>query len=496
MKTHTLIFILLIFVSGTAAQRKLSLEEAIDIARSRSVDAAVARNELKTAYWEYRNFKADLLPEISFNGTLPSYNKAYSAYQQSDGTYTYLKSDYMELDGALSVYQNIWLTGGQLSLTSSLNYLQDFASPKYKQYMSIPVSLTLSQPIFGVNDTKWKRKIEPVCYSEAKAGFIEATEKVALKAIDYFFQLLTARENLNIADQNLLNADKLYEVAKAKKNMGQISDNELLQLELSALKAKSSRTSSQSQLNAKMFQLRSFLGLNENENIEPIAPEPLKNILLDYKNVLDKALSNNSFVKNIRRRQLEAAYTVDSAKGNLRKINLYASVGYSGTNNTFSKVYDNLNSNNIVSVGISIPIIDWGKRKGQVKLAESNSEVVSSEIKKEQIDFNQNIFLLVEQFNNQAKQLDIAEQADIIAQKRYKTSIESFMIGKINTLDLNDAQVSKDVAKQDHIKQLYLYWDYYYQIRSIALWDYENNKNIDSDIERILSEPISPENKE
>ena len=50
----------------------------------------------------------------------------------------------------------------------------------------------------------------------------------------------------------------------------------------------------------------------------------------------------------------------------------------------------------------------------------------------------------MENFNNQAAQLEIAQEADVIAEKRYKTSIETFMIGKINILDLNDAQQSKD----------------------------------------------------
>lgn len=34
----------------------LTLEEAIMLARVQSVDAAVALNELKTAYWEYHHF--------------------------------------------------------------------------------------------------------------------------------------------------------------------------------------------------------------------------------------------------------------------------------------------------------------------------------------------------------------------------------------------------------------------------------------------------------
>ena len=49
-----------------ARQRTISLEEAITLARVQSVDAAVALNELKTAYWEYRTFRADLLPEVNF----------------------------------------------------------------------------------------------------------------------------------------------------------------------------------------------------------------------------------------------------------------------------------------------------------------------------------------------------------------------------------------------------------------------------------------------
>ena len=45
-------------------EREITLNEAIALARTQSVDAAVALNELKTAYWEYRTFRADLLPEV------------------------------------------------------------------------------------------------------------------------------------------------------------------------------------------------------------------------------------------------------------------------------------------------------------------------------------------------------------------------------------------------------------------------------------------------
>ncbi len=105
-------------------ERNITLSEAIVLARTQSVDAAVALNELKTAYWEYRTFRADLLPEVNFTGTLPNYNKSYSTYQDSDGSYSFVRNNTLGLSGQLSIDQNLWFTGGRLSLTSSLDYLK------------------------------------------------------------------------------------------------------------------------------------------------------------------------------------------------------------------------------------------------------------------------------------------------------------------------------------------------------------------------------------
>lgn len=467
-------------------ERSITLTEAIALARAQSVDAAVALNELKTAYWEYRTFRADLLPEVNLTGTLPNYRKSYSTYQNSDGSYSFVRNNTLGLSGQLSIDQNLWFTGGKLSLTSSLDYLKQLGSGGDRQFMSVPLSLELTQPIFGVNSLKWNRRIEPVRYAEAKASFISATEEVTMKTITYFFQLLLAKEGLATARQNKTNADRLYEVAIAKRKMGQISENDLLQLKLNALQGQADVTEAESTLNARMFQLRSFLGVSEQETLNPVLPSSVPDVNIQYDLVLNKALERNSFAQNIRRRQLEADYAVASARGNLRSIDLFASVGYTGQNHEFSSAYKDLLDNQIVQVGVKIPLLDWGKRRGKVRVAKSNREVVLSRIRQEQMDFNQDIFLLVANFNNQAQQLGIAEEADAIAEKRYRTSVETFMIGKISTLDLNDAQNSKDEARQKHISELYYYWYYFYQLRSLTLWDFERNTELEADFEDIV----------
>ena len=464
----------------------LTLDEAIMLARVQSVDAAVALNELKTAYWEYRTYRAELLPEVNFTATLPSYHKGYNSYQQNDGSYTYVRNNYMQMNGQLSIDQNIWFTGGTLSLNTSLDFLRQMDGGSGNRFMSVPLALTLNQPVFGVNQTKWDRRIEPVRYAEAKAAFLSATEEVTMTTINYFFNLLLARENVAIARQNLENAEKLYEVAKAKRRMGQISENDVLQLQLNVLDARSSLTSNESALKSHMFTLRSFLALGENEELVPEVPDSVPEVRLEYADVLSKALANNSFAQNIRRRQLEADYEVAKAKGNMREITLFAQVGFTGTDRRFDTAYRRLKDNQVVEIGFKIPILDWGKRRGQVKVAQSNREVTESKLRQESMNFNQNLFVLVEQFNNQQTQLHLADEADKIARKRYHTNVETFLVGKISTLDLNDSQSQKDEARRKHINELFYYWYYYYQLRSLTLWDFAAGTGIEADFEKIV----------
>jgi len=472
-------------VSAQTDTLRLSLDDCIAMARRQSIDAAVALGELRSAYWQWRSYRADLLPEVSLSGTAPSWNKRYSSYQQADGSLSFVRNDYLGLDGAVNITQKLWPTGGTLSVESSLDYLhQSGSGGSQNQFMSLPVAVTLSQPLFSVNHLKWNRRIEPLRYREAQARFLTETEQVAMQAISLYFGLLLAGEQVNIARQNLQTAEKLYEVAQAKRRMGTISENDVLQLRLDVLTARSALTNSESTRQARQFALRSFLDVEA--DIEPVVPEDVPQVRLDYDNVLNHALQNNALATTMRRRQMEADYAVASARANRQSINLYAQLGYTGTGENMSNAYRHLLSNEVVSVGITVPLLDWGKRKGQRRLAESNRDIIQGQLRQQSQDFRQDIFILTEQFNNQAEQLRIACEADTIARRRYHTNVETFKIGSISTLELSDAQKAKDQARIGRIQQLFNYWYYYYQLRSIALWDFERNCELTADVERLI----------
>ncbi len=472
-------------VGSVSDTLRLTLDDCIAMARRQSIDAAVALGELRSAYWQWRSYLADLLPEVSLSGTAPSWNKRYSSYQQADGSLSFVRNDYLGLDGALHITQKLWPTGGTLSVESSLEYLhQSGNGGSGNQFMSLPVAVTLSQPLFSVNHLKWNRRIEPLRYREAQARFLTETEQVAMQAISLYFGLLLAGEQVNIARQNLQTAEKLYEVAQAKRRMGTISENDVLQLRLDVLTARSALTNSESTRQARQFALRSFLDVEA--DIEPVVPEDVPQVRLDYDNVLNHALQNNALATTMRRRQMEADYAVATARANRQSINLYAQLGYTGSADNLNAAYRNLLSNEVVSVGITVPLLDWGKRKGQRRLAESNRDIIQGQLRQQSQDFRQDIFILTEQFNNQAEQLRIACEADTIARRRYHTNVETFKIGSISTLELSDAQKAKDQARQNRIQQLFNYWYYYYQLRSIALWDFERGCELSEDFEKII----------
>jgi outer membrane protein TolC len=489
------LFLPFIFVASSAlcalaqsgGEMLLSLDDAIAMARVRSVDAAEALDELRSSYWEWRSFKAEQLPELTFKATAPSYARQYSSYMNEDGGYSFVATNTLQASGQLALTQNIPLTGGKISVNSSLDFLRQYDGATGNRFMSIPLAVSLSQPLFGVNNLRWDRRIEPVRYAEAKAAFLSATEDVARLTVDYYFTLLMSRENVDIARQNLENAERLYDVALEKRRMGMISQNDLLQMELNVIDARSSLTDNLSELKSDMFRLRAFLDLEDDVDIVPSVPEDVPQAEIVFADALDRALTNNKFVKTMLRQQLEADYEVAKAKGDLREINLFAQIGYTGTDNDFNGAYRHLRGNELASVGFSLPLVDWGKRRGRVKVAESRRRVTESRIRRETMNFNQDIFILVERFTNQRHQLDLAVKAAEIAGRRYRTNVETYMIGKLSPLELNDSRASKDSSRREYINQLYKFWNYWYQIRSLTLYDYSTRGDINIDFEKYIN---------
>ena len=117
-----------------------------------------------------------------------------------------------------------------------------------------------------------------------------------------------------------------------------------------------------------------------------------------FKQVMELASRNNPFRYDVVCRMLQARQQVAQAKaGRGFKADVYASIGFTGSDRTFKGTYRNLRNREAVSLGISIPILNWGKGRGLVELARSQAEITRVQLEKETLNFEQDVMTAVKQ---------------------------------------------------------------------------------------------------
>ncbi|MBC8486228.1 MAG: TolC family protein [Bacteroidetes bacterium] len=490
MRQLNLLAVIFFIITSASSQediRKLTLDDAVKIARLQSPEALMAKHRFRASYWEYRSYRASYLPSLELDGTLPNFNRSIQRISVPEGELL-SERQYAEYSVNAYIRQRIGFTGGQLFLRSGLERLDNFTdSSTITQYLSTPINIGYSQPIFKFNPFKWEKKLEPMKYEEAKKKYIEEMEQVSLTATNYFFNLFLAQIRQKIALVNLANYDTLYKIARGRFNLGKIAENDLLQLELQFLRANAAVDDVRLDVENRLFQFKSFLRIKDDIPIEIIPPSDMNPFKVEASKAIAEARSNNSDALAFVRRLLEAEREVNRAKMDGRfDAELYAVYGLMQSSIEFDQAYTNPLDQQQLSVGIKLPVLDWGVAKGKIKMAESNQELVRTSVEQEQIDFDQEIFLKVARFNMQYNQVKIAAKADTVAQKGYDITKARYMIGRISITDLNIAQTETDNSKSSYINALRTYWVNYYEIRQLTLYDFERKMLIMVDYRELL----------
>jgi outer membrane protein TolC len=302
-----------------------------------------------------------------------------------------------------------------------------------------------------------------------------------------FFDLLDAQIEVTISETNLANADTLFTIGKGRFQVGTVTQDELLDLELSYMNAQLALTRAKLALDRAEAQLNSFLGLDKNTQVQCIIPEELPQLEIDALAAVDKAMTNNPEIINQQQRLLSQDENVKVAKSeNGISGDVFALYGLNQNSEEFDGVYKEPLDQQRLRIGMNIPILDWGRRKGRLMMAEANREAVRLSINQEKIDFEQNVIMNVMEFNLQDMQVENSAKADTIAKMRYDVTQQRFLIGKQDITRLNIARTERDQARRTYIGALRSYWNYYYTIRYLTLFDFEQDITLSEDFDQIV----------
>jgi outer membrane protein TolC len=468
-----------VFCDIFSQNTELTLERSIEIATDSSLQAFRAKNLYLSGYWQYRSFKAERLPSVTLNATPLRYNRHITQRYDSElnqDVYRSQQSFYSY--GNLSVQQNFDLTGGTFFIDTELGYLKNIEG-NTSQFSSVPFRIGYSQSLFGFNSFKWEKKIEPLRYEKAKRDFLYAREEISETVIQYFFALAMAQKEYEIAQDNLTSADTLYRIGTEKQKIAAIAQADLLTLKLDAVNAKNALKNAETGLKRAMFGFVSCLNLDKNTQVKITLPVRPSNLIISAEEALAFTQKNNPDYLSNRLEHLEAEREVERTKRSSNfDASFSASVGFNQVGNTLRQVYTDPLRQDVVSIGLTIPVLDWGVRKGRANMALNNLNVTKISIQQREIAMEQDVVMTVSDFNIQQDLINSAEEALALANMAYNVNKERFILGKADLSALTLAQNRQNTAQRNYISALRDYWVNYYKLRRLTLYDFFNKQEL------------------
>lgn len=474
MKIFAVLF-LTIMVSGFSwAQSTLSLEEAIRTAKEKSIAAKLVENIRENKFFIYQTFLADLKPQLSLNANLPAYSRDFLDVRQPDGSVRFISRTQNTAQLGLSLFQNIPLTGGQLSVYSDLTRFDDFEQ-NFSAYNGSPLSIRYNQPLFAFNPYRWNRRIEKLKFEEAHKDYKFQMEDLVLQVVSLFFNVIDAQEEVKIAQANLNNNQLIKSIEEKRINLGTTSQEKLLQIEIQVLRAQQASKAASAGLKTALLNLNILLGSQDQQqfNLSLLTPIIFSGQISE-EIALQQALENRPEFIAYERRKLESDRDIDEAKKSRNQASMQAVLGFNGAGEKLSDVINPIKDQQRLSVGINVPIVDWGRSKNRVGIAEANQKVIAYTIEQEENNLKREIVNLCSNLQLLEDNILLAQKTDEIGLKRYQLALEQYQLGKLTITDLNLALSEKDEAKRTYLTALRQFWEAYFQLRKLTLFDFQN----------------------
>lgn len=477
----------LLFTSGDllAQSLTLSLERTISLAADSSLEAFRSKNMYLAGYWQYRTFRAGRLPSLTLNLTPAQYyrdiTRRYDSEQDID---VYRKQQSYYANGNVEIKQNFDLLGGTFYLDSDLGYIRNFGDNSYNQFTTVPIRIGYNQSLFGYNPFRWERKIEPLKYDKAKKELLYNLENISEQATSYFFNLAMAQAEFDLAKDNVASTDTLYRTGQERHKIASINQAELLTLKLDAVNARNTLKNAEINLKRAMFSLASFLNFDKNTEIHIILPDRPRDMQIPVDDALAMARENNPTYIGLKQEVLEAEQQVDKTKKeSMFNASINASIGFNQVSNKIKDAYRDPLQQDMVSVSVSIPLVDWGVRKGKYNIAKNNLNVTQISARQEELTVEEDVIMTVGDFNIQQNLISSAEEALDLAVMAYNETKQRFMIGKADINSLTLSLNRQQEAQRNYISALQNYWLSYFKIRKLTLHDFETGVSLSSEFD-------------
>jgi outer membrane protein len=472
--------VLLLLGKSGWSQQGMTLDNSLSVAEANSPSMKITRLSLIRSQENLNAQNASLKSQFSLLLTPFSYsrNRAFndliSSYNSQKKTQTY---------GTFTVMQPIIWTDATVSLTNTFGYLDSysqFATQQQKGF-SNNLAINLQQPLFTYNRTKLALKELQLALENAQLNYAIQLLSLEKQVTQAFYFVYQQQQSLDIARQAYQNMQKSYEVSKNKVDAGISPREEMFQAELNLATTRSDFENKQVTLENAKDDFKLLVGISLYEDLLVIPNIAVDTVSVNISFAIDQGLKNRM---ELRQREIDIENSqfdlIQTKAQNEFKGSLGLSLGLFGDNAAFKNVYDKASTtdNEEVSLSLTIPLWDWGKRKSMIKASEAS--IKSSEVSLEQEKNNiiLDIRKVYRNLLNLRNQIEIAKQNVTNAQLTYDLNLEKYKNGDLTGMDLNIYQNQLSEKQLTYTNSLISYKLELLNLKIQTLYDFEKKTGV------------------
>ena len=407
------------FAQGTDTVA-ITLEDAWNIALSKSLTVMVADKEIEKTGYEKKGAYASLFPNVAFSGT----------YQRT------IKK------------QTMVMKMGDVTQKISMGTDNNVSGGFNASMPLVNVALWRSLDISGKSVDLAVEKAR-----QSRQDLINQVEQA-------FYTCLLASALCDVYKENYSNAEENYRQTKAKYESGRVAKYDMIRAEVNMQNAEPNVYDSQNNLMLALWQLKALMGVNLNTNIKCIGS------LNDYAFQMQKIVlaadtidvSANSTLKqlDIQDEMLDLTYKMQRAQY-YPTLAATAQYNWISMSNNLKIFHYTWNPYSVAALSLQIPIFSGFQRMNTLR---------QTKVQQEQLDLqkeNARRLLVVgakqslSSIETALKQFKAAKATVEGAQTGYDIAKKMYEVGRATILEVNDAQLALLQSKLNLNQAIYSY---------------------------------------
>ena len=213
--------------------------------------------------------------------------------------------------------------------------------------------------------------------------------------------------------------DSLLVIGERRYKIGSIKKNDLLSLRLDAVNARNSITTAEIARKRASLNLASFLGMPTDTDIKILLPGSPSLPVVDVDKALEMMHQNSYMIKEKMQAVAESEKELDRTNKTTRfNASVNASVGFNQAADNFADSYRDPMRQDIASLSLSIPLVDWKQGRGQRNIAKNNLSIANIDAQQKIIELEQDVIITTAELSSRHQLLASAEQAVSEAMKQ------------------------------------------------------------------------------